>query len=344
MRHLRRVVLLLIPVLSLLSPLSAAPLLADHFGVHLTVSPVTDWEYAPGQTYSGYYFDRDSFAPTLNTGTVDYQVNDWFGQWAPEPPASMYGVTHPDFAGSTLPAGGEPYDTEAYYFDDDEDNLYFAAIIGFPSPDSDIFIEPRLGWAPVVQGDFAIDIVGTGSGQTDNWGFQYDFGVDLTHEERPPEGWDVGALYDTEVGNQLYQTDNGWYLGSPGAAVYPIPGSESGSFTNFDPGASGLSSLGAVTANWYQLPVFDQYGVAMMENNAPTYAIEITIPRTLLPELDPYQEIRFQWLAGCRNDANDAQGYLSGSGVTPEPTTATLLLLGAAPLGLWLRRRRGSTT
>lgn len=342
----RRLAVVVVVALGLLAPVAADTLLANHFGVNLSVSYIQDWEYAPGATYSGYQFDPGSFAPTINQATADYQVNDWFGAWDPADGwlADVDGRTYPvePWASSTWPAGDEPYDTEAYYFDDDSENLYFVAVVGFPSPTDNggIFTEDRLGGYPIVQGDFAIDIVGQGNGVTDAWGFQYDFGVDLTHEVDPGAGEDAWEMYDNDTGNQLYETTTGWYLGTPNGAVYPLPGDESGSFTNFDPVTSGLSAVGAVGVQWYEVPLLNTGGDSVLENNWQTYAIELTISRDLLPALDPYQQIRFQWLAGCRNDANTGQAYLDGDGITPEPGTAALMLLGIAPLGAWMRKRR----
>lgn len=334
------------------APGSAATLLADHFGVNPTVV-YSEFDYQvetePGsgvyvnQTYGAYAFDPSSWAPTNNTATADYQVNDWYGAW--DPNGALGNVTSPDepWAGSTSPSGDEPYDTEAYYFDDDKDNLYFVAVIGFPSPAEGIYTEGRLDNYPVVQGDFAIDVVGHGSGQTDSWGFQYSYGVDLTDEIRPayPDN-DVEQLRSETLGNAFYETNTGWYLGTPNGAVNPVPGNESNSFTNFDPTYSGLTSTGSATVNWYELPVTDNLGNPQLENQWSTYVIEITVPRELFGEMDPYQEIRFHWLAGCRNDGNDAQAYMTGNGVTPEPGTTALMLLGVVPLGTWLRKRRQS--
>ncbi|MEN6645466.1 MAG: PEP-CTERM sorting domain-containing protein [Armatimonadia bacterium] len=343
--------LMLVVAVAAALPASAATLLADHFGVNPTVV-YSDFDYqvetSPGvwetQTYGAYAFDPNTWVPTNNTATADYQVNDWYGAW--DPNGGLGNVTSPDlpYANATSPSGDEPYDTEAYYFDDDEDNLYFVAVIGFPSPADGIYTESRLENYPVVQGDLAIDVVGHGNGQTDGWGFQYSYGVDLTNEIRPDYADnDVEALRSETVGNAFYETSDGWYIGTPNGAVNPVAdGATSDAYSNFDPTYSGLTPTGYVTTNWYELPVTDSLGNPQLENQWSTYVIEVTIPRELFGTLDPYQEIRFHWLAGCRNDGNDGQAYLTGNGVTPEPTTTALMLLGVVPLGSWLRKRRQS--
>jgi hypothetical protein len=318
------------------SSLAHAYLLDEYFGVNPTVSPYS-YAYTTNDgntgTYDSYRFDAGSFSPTRHGATADYQVNDWFGYWD-----NTLGRYSSAPGAGDYPSGEEPYDTEAYYFDDDGTNLYFAIVAGFPSPATGIYSETRADPdIPVVQGDFALDIPG-GHGQTDNWGFSYDYGVNLTNEARPASG-NVTSLYSNTLGNEVYQTTNGWYLGTPSGAVNPVPGNRSGSFTNFDPsynGGAGMTNVGAATTNWYQLALPNQ------ENNWNTYVIEITIPRAIIPGLRPGDALQYHWLMGCRNDGDNAVAYMTGSGDidTPEPGTLALMLVASGPLGLWIRRRR----
>ena len=306
-----------------------ATLLGDYFGVTPEVTPFNNG------SYSAYQFDTSSLAPTLHTGTVDYEVNDWFGSWS----QTVMG-DYVTYAGD-YPSGEEPYDIEAYYFDDDDQNLYFAFIVGFPSPTTGIFTETRTTPdVTVTQGDFALDLPRVTGSQTDNWGFAYDYGVDLVDENRPSSG-NVTSFASNTLGDDLYQTSSGWYLGTPNGAVNPVTGNESGSYTNFDPSYSGLTSLGSVTTAWYQLDL-TYGGSTVLENNAQTYVIEVTIPKSMVPQLKIGDQIGFQWLMGCRNDGSDTTAYLSGGGDidSPEPGTLALLLMGAGPLGAWARSRR----
>lgn len=321
---------------------ASATLLADHFGVNPEVI-ATNWNYGSG-TYSAYRFDPASWTPTNHTDTVDYQVNDWFGRWDPVTGFDTQTYPYAPWDTSTVPSPDEPYDTEAYYFDDDADNFYFVVVTGFPSPEYGIYTEPRLGGDgyPIVQGDFAIDIVGHGSGQTDGSGFQYSFGVDLTDEIRPayPDN-DVEELRNNTLGTDFYEMSTGWYLGTPNAFVNP---GATDAYTNFDPTYSGLTPTGSATVEWYELELKNEADETVLENQWNTYVIEITVPRELFGELDPYQEVTFQWLSGCRNDGNEMEAFLVGTGITPEPGTSALMLIGLVPLRSWLRRRKSAAT
>ncbi|MEI6503941.1 MAG: hypothetical protein WCP21_23260, partial [Armatimonadota bacterium] len=125
MKHRLLFVLMVLGVFVLVGGAAQATLLASHFGVNPTLTYINNWNYGTG-TYSGYQFTSGSLNPTLHTGTTDYQVNDWFGQWS----TTTIGTTTSYPGTGTSPAGAEPYDNEAYYFDDDGTNLYFAVIVG----------------------------------------------------------------------------------------------------------------------------------------------------------------------------------------------------------------------
>ena len=209
-------------------------------------------------------------------------------------------------------------------------------IQGFPSPTAGIFTDPA--GHQIVQGDFALDLPG-GSSQTDSWGFGYEYGVDLVDENRPAAGQNVSSFASNTLGSTVYATTGGWYLGTPSGAANPIIGDRSNSFTNFDPsynGGAGMTALGSATVDWYQLNLPQQ------ENGWNTYVIEITIPRALLPQLNQGDQLQYHWLAGCRNDGSSTYAYMTGDSDidTPEPGTLALVLLGAGPLGVWVRRRR----
>ena len=315
----------------------AATLLESRFGVFPTLTEI-NWEYAPGMYYNAHAFTPESLLPTKNTETVNYNIDDWFGRWDPKgellPDEDGRTYDQPPWDGSAWPSGDEPYDTEAYYFDDDENNLYIAIITGSPTPQNGIFTDARVGNYPIVQGDLALDF-GLPHGQTDGTGFRYNFGIDITPDERPSSG-DVQSFYQDEVGSTLYQTDAGWYLGSPDVAVDPLG---TGAFTNFDPNHASFSgtALGNVKVDWYEL----QFPGGLLENHWATWVIEVTIPWNLVPRLHEGDRIAYRFLTGCRNDGNQTELFLTGEGTvaTPEPGTMALLAL-AIPGILWLRSRR----
>ena len=163
--------------------LFADTLLADYFGVSPTLQYV-DWEYTSGSHYQAYAFNPSSLTPTLHTGTADYQFRDWFGRWSTSDISVAQTYPYAPWSTQAAPAGGEPYDVEAYYFDDDLDNFYFTVITSYPSVTQGIFQEWRYHNTGVVQGDLAIDLGLSGS-QTDDAGFTYNYGVDISHDVRP---------------------------------------------------------------------------------------------------------------------------------------------------------------
>lgn len=328
-------------------PCAADTLLASRFGVLPQVDYIHRWRYqhqppGPPSFYSAYTFDPDSLAPNHNTASTNYVVDGWFGYWDPNNLSTPL-VDHPGTG--TRPTWGEPYDVEALYFDDDADNLYFAVIMGFHSPAEGIFVEERLG-IPVVQGDFAIDFGLPGS-QTDNWGFRYNYGIDITTEIRPTDPQqNVTQLYSNTIGTGVYRTTDGWYLGTPQGAVNPVPGDPSDAYTNFDPnwnGGQGMYFVGHAVASWYELQLYHD-GDPVNENNWATWVLEITLPRSVVPGLSPGEQLAFRWLPGGRNEGNAEQEFITGHGTitTPEPSTIMLFALGAGQLGQWLRRRRHS--
>ena len=326
-------------------PAAHATLLADHFGVTPDVTLVDNWNSDLGP-YTAYQFDTSSLTPALNTGTADYQVNDWFGAW--DGTMGLYDSYDPT---GTYPAGEEPYDLEAYYFDDDADNLYFVTIVGFPSPADGIFMETRYNPdRAITQGDFAIDTPYLTGSQTDTGSstFAYDYGVDLTDENRPASPTaNVVSFASNTLGDDVYRTTTGWYLGTPNGDVNPVTGDQYNANTNFDPNSPSnppgtMTNLGNATVSWYELDIPYGANPDVLENNAETYVIEITIPKSYLVNLAIGDQIQFRWLMGCRNDGSNSAAFLTGSGDIdfPEPGTLALLAVGAGPLGLWMRRRR----
>jgi hypothetical protein len=317
-------------------------LLADHFGVDPQVQLISNWEYSPGRYYTGYQFTTSSMNPTLHTGSTDYQVNDWFGRWS----QTVIG-SYTSYPGTgTYPAGEEPYDTEAYYFDDDDQNLYFAILVGFPSPTTGVYLDTRADPdIPITHGDFALDTPYVTGSQQDDWDFQYDYGVDLTDENRPASG-NVTSYATNTLGSSVYRTTTGWYLGAPDNDVNPVTGDQSNANTNFDPNsaynpAGTMTNLGSATVSWYQLNIL-YGGNPVQENNWNTYVIEMTIPKSLLVSMKIGDALQYHWLMGCRNDGSNSTAFITGNGDIdfPEPGSMALIATGLGPLALWIRNRR----
>ncbi len=306
------IVVVIASVLVLSVP-AGADILSSHFGVTLEIDTNTNyWDYKDGHGERTYPMDQDSYTPTLNTDTADHIVDDWFGEWKYDN-RTIFG---------TKPSGGEPYDVEAIYFDDDQENLYIAIVTSFG---------PNPGYNGVVSGDIALDF-GINDEYSD--GFSYDFGVNINNEIRRSDPTKNALFNGSAVGTGLYQTANSdWYLGSP---QNDVPGS--GELTNFDPNFSSFSGtyLGdAIQADYYEYD-FGYYEETLWA----TYVIEATIPRALFAmEILPDDLIGVQWMSGCRNDNGNLNLY--GSVNTPEPGTLALTALGLAGLA-WVRRRRSS--
>jgi len=322
------------PVLALLffatlaSPLSAS-LLSDRFGVTLRLGA---GQYDTKQNKVTYPFDRSSFVPTKNLATVDYVEGDWYGYW------KLNGSSSQTVHGPWV-SGGEPYDTEAIYLDNDGQNLYVAIVTSFSSPPGQ-----TVGGTLLVTGDIALDL---GLNAPAGDGFRYDFGVDVNQEVRPIGGGDA-ASGGSDLGTGVYRTTNGdWYLGSPSRAV-----GAGGERTNFDPNDWCFSGsyLGEAAVEYYLY----EFPGGLEEGGWPTYIIEATIPVALLGvTMTDGMPIGISWSAGCRNDgasgnvlcltgdwdsppAGGAGTQAASPGIIPEPTT--LLLVGLGPAGLLLRR------
>ncbi|MDX9954246.1 MAG: GEVED domain-containing protein [Anaerolineae bacterium] len=254
----------------------APTLLENWFGVNLSI-----YNYSS----SWYAFNQSSFTPTKRGLTVDWIEDDWFSAGSTSSPG-LWGQ---------YPSSGELYDVEAIYFDNDMNNIYITIVTSFPFSglqyDSNTWVAP---------GDLSLNLgINDPRSTADPW--SYDFGVNLVNETRPPAGTDIPAPPSPHnLGNLLYKTANSeWYPGTPTVAV--AAGNE---HTNFSPSA-GNTALGAVTVA-YEPVVF-----ANNENGQGTYAIAVTIPRSLLsyaghPNGPVHGEtVGIRWTPSCRNDGNN---------------------------------------
>lgn len=306
--------------------LRAQTLLESHFGITLSVSEQTDHSDILGGDYTRYVFDN-TWAPT--PASADYALDDYTDYWS-ETDASV--------GDGTVIAGGEIYDVEALFFDDDAENLYMSIVTSFAPPPG--YYEDRItGSTPlVVTGDLALNL-GLNGPASANDPFNYDYAVNLNNEVRQSPG-DATANGTPALGGALYRTANSdWYTGTPNYAV-DTPKDE---LTNFDPffdGGRGTDTgTNAVVA--YTLISFHN---DVLENNHETYVIDVTIPRSGLPTLYVGDEVEFQYVMGCRNDGGSEVGVVRLSGVVnvPEPGSSVLVLLaGCAALS---RRSRNASS
>lgn len=286
--------------------LAAAGPLADHFGVNLAVGPATLAGHAVTDTFT------NSWTPV--PPTADYVIGDWYGkpalEWDPYP-------THkpPKWAVGTFPNGGEPFDVEALYFDDDMLNIYIAVVTSVPAPPG--YVQPghpTEEYGYIFTGDLSIGVNGT----------PYAYGIDINLNDTGPDAGTHGT--DTTVGNRLYSTAaSDWYLGNPEWA------SDGTLLTNFDGSASG-TYVGDVTVTYTD--------TGLVENEFPVWLLEITIPRALIPEAVYGTELQIAYSSGCRNDLLTLTGTIDSFTPIPEPGTAALTAMGAFTLLCLPRRRR----
>jgi hypothetical protein len=152
---------------------SEASLLEDYFGVTLETGSVT----VGSDTYDDVFIH--SWMPSLHTGTTDFVYDDWYGKEALsfEPHVTLFG---------SVPSGGEVFDVEAYFLDNDAGFLYLSIVTSFP-PEG--FTHPQIPDVHVPPGDIAIGLDGG----------MYDFGIDVS------DG--TGLLYATDVSD--------WFIWDP---------------------------------------------------------------------------------------------------------------------------------
>ena len=304
-----------------------AGLLSDHFGVTLEID-VAAGHTDIYQSQTTYPTLQSSYTPTANIATTDWIVDDWHGCWS----TTQFFTCQSAPGFGQEPAGGEPYDVEAVYFDDDPYNYYIAIVTSFDPPPGRV--DPRVGGGTlVVTGDLALDW-GLNPQHSVQDPFRYDYGVDVNNEARQASGDAVSG--GTAIGDQLYRTANtDWYLGTPSGAV-----SANGENTNFDPTYSGLTPLGTVASTYTEYT----FASGLPETLYPTRVVEVTIPRQLLPNKEPGDTIGLGWVMGCRIDGHQAYGIMRLDDAvidTPQiPEPATVCVFGVAVAGLMRRRKR----
>jgi len=137
---------------------AGATLLSDLFGISLSVDG------------SGTF--NNSWAPT--SLTTDYMVDDNYSDYFMRPPY-----------------GGEAFDIEAAYFDDDGTNAYLAVVGSFPVPEG----LPFMG-TTILPGDLGIDM-GAGA---------LDIGVDIDGETGEVADTDAGDWYQS---SSIFVAENG---------------------------------------------------------------------------------------------------------------------------------------
>jgi len=289
-------------------PPTGHSLLKDYFGVNLSLLPPHD-----GGNY--YSFDPSSFTPTNHTSTVNYTASDWYGNWD-------FNDWDTTTVWGTEPSGGEWYDVEAMYLDNDQYNVYLAIVTSCPfyknwtseisdAPAGVGIYEPRYSDFPlenrfVIPGDIIIDLGMNPRDEKDERMTSYDFGVDLVHEQRNPKDqnatdiWNdphqhnILGMRDNDIGHTLYKTmadPGGQDIGDP---YLDIPGNPMYDWytANVHEESEWQHTNFDPFSSWSNMPSpignctinYYKYNFSSdhRENNADTYIIEATIPISLL--------------------------------------------------------------
>jgi len=289
---------------------------------------------------TNYSFAWSTLAPTLNTTTVEWIESDWYGT-DDDDGNDLHG---------TYPSGGERYDVEAMYFDNDNDSIYIAIITSVPHKNTNadgvksvgVYDDRHQVW--VRPGDLSLDL-GLGEARIEKNGtsWHYDYGLDLVHELRDStliqNNFVTSKMRNNNLGHQLYKTSSD--VGSATSDNLDPAAGESDwhtsmrvgatdgywEHTNFDNSSTrktdsivrvGNQAAGIIT-KYYKL----KFEGGKKENGQFTYVIEVTIPRELLGDDNPShgEEIGMRWTPGCRNDGNSNTAIVKLFGVIDETTS-----------------------
>ena len=301
---MRKSALLILMAAALVATTAGATVLDTHFGVSLSVG-FKDF----GGGKSGADAHINSWAST--SATADSAVDDWYGKPAmeydpfPNSTPLVWGV-------GSWPSGGEPYDVEAVYFDDDAANLYIAVVTSVPGCPG--FIQPGLeSYGYIMTGDLSLGINGAA----------YAFGVDINLNDTGEDAGTHGT--DTTIGTGLYATSSSdWYVGNARYA-------RSGTYRpNFNGAAMPGSFVGDVGVEYV--------GTGLVENEFETFVLGVTIPRSLVGGLLPGDTVHVRYASACRNDVLGVCGSVDT--YVPEPGTMVLLVTGLVSLAGFGRKLR----
>ena len=325
------------------TPPNGESLLQWHFGVTPTLDTSAfnnSAGYNDGSgANGGYPFNLNSLIPTKHMDTADYTISDWFGSWDKD-----FGFTN---ISGLYPSGGEWYDVEALYLDNDEDYIYVSVITSASFKDTNLagndanktigIVDPRLDTttAFIRPGDLSISLLKNGTARKEraNTTWNYNYGLDLIDDVRPNNDnsneYTVGRYYKTQyirsetlqkglyattsdlpdtASNIVYPTTGDWYTGSRVGHVDAYY-----ELTHFDPAGSSSQFSGAYKGDASYVN-YSRYTFPSghEENNAETWVIEAIIPKALFGADitgQAQQVMAIRWTMGCRNDgANEDEG------------------------------------
>jgi len=267
-----------------LSGTTDATILTDHFGITLSVD-------------GGGNFNN-LWAPTLNTSTANYVVADWAT------------------SGPPIPSGGEAFDVEAMYFDNDATYAYFAIVTSMPATG---YPGSMFGWPTHYfnPGDIAIDI---NSGYPPASDFVYEYGIKT-------------------IGGSAGRIESGaTWVYDQGSAGYPngYPPQGATQYTKFNVGSG--THEGDAT-------IFEYVNAGLTEKGWATWVIGAKVFLSDLGNPGNGTTLVTRFSPDCNNDLLFSPATLSGGNfdinmVVPVPEPSTLLLLGFGLMGAGIFGRR----
>jgi len=292
-------------------------MLQDHFGVYPTLIDNSGGNVGE----SVFSFNWNSLVPTNNTATVTWVESDFYGK---DDGSVVHHGTHS--------SGGERYDVEALYFNNDDDYFYLAVITSVPHlrdyGNGNIgvgVLDTRYSNVWVRPGDIVLDLgLGSARAERNSTSWSYNYGLDITHENRDQTtaygNFPSTDMRDNLLGSELYRT-----FSDAGGSDVKNPAAQTSDWhtslrngstqafwehTNFDPFSmsktAGISLAGdsgdGIEVAYYNLA----FPGGNLENGQETYVIEAKIPRILFGADNPVpgDQVGFRYTPGCRNDGN----------------------------------------
>jgi hypothetical protein len=189
-----------------------AGLLPDYFGVNMSTGSVGLGE----ETFEDVF--THDWTPSMHIGTTDFVVDDWYGKayLSFDPYITLFG---------SVPSGGEPFDVEAIYLDNDEESLFVTFVTSFPS---DGFTHPEIPAVHVPAGDIAIGL----NGGLYDFGIDIDGGTNQLHATTPSDWYVWDETFAVAAQGELTHFSGGVPLG-PVAVAYTAAGITENEFETY---------------------------------------------------------------------------------------------------------------
>jgi hypothetical protein len=280
----------LLPLGIFMLTILALPAMADTYSV--TDGSISDWGVNLGTAYSGdasptHY--SDGWKP-IGHANVDYIVeNNENGQGTHikktgliDSPQAFVELPITDYSGAnhTQPSGGESYDIEAMYFDDDNSSMYLAIVTSLP-PQGVYDSANQKTWK---MGDIALDITHTDGKTGDS---AYEYGIQTLDNGSTKQGYVLKNPSWDDPDNRQFPSDG------------PL-------------NCSGGNYEGSATIQYLQ--------ASQSDNGVPNYIIEAKIPKSAIGNPSAGQMADLHLTIGCGNDEIELSPVKFNTNVPEFPT------------------------